>query len=159
MRVIVAAAGTGGHINPALAIANKIAEENPNSEIIFYGTKRGLENDLVPRAGYELKHIDAYGMQAKMNFTDRKSHTDLLTPNGVRIFVSGVSREQIRLFFHCPVQKLLPDLKPVFCKRKLPLQRDSPVARRMRRAPQKDICRVCPDYFQWSRVKPSGRRP
>ena len=43
MRVIVAAAGTGGHINPALAIANKIAEENPNSEIIFYGTKRGLE--------------------------------------------------------------------------------------------------------------------
>ena len=72
MRVIVAAAGTGGHINPALAIANKIAEENPNSEIIFYGTKRGLENDLVPRAGYELKHIDAYGMQAKMNFTNIK---------------------------------------------------------------------------------------
>ena len=35
MRVIVAAAGTGGHINPAIAIANKIKQEEPNSEIIF----------------------------------------------------------------------------------------------------------------------------
>ena len=58
MRVIVAAAGTAGHINPGLAIANKIKEEEPDSEIIFIGTKRGLENDLVPRAGYELKHMD-----------------------------------------------------------------------------------------------------
>ena len=52
MRAIVAAAGTAGHINPALAIANKIKEEIPDSEIVFIGTTRGLENDLVPRAGY-----------------------------------------------------------------------------------------------------------
>lgn len=61
MRVIISAAGTGGHINPGIAIANKIKEKEPNSEIIFVGTDRGLENDLVPRAGYELKHINAYG--------------------------------------------------------------------------------------------------
>ena len=65
MRVIIAAAGTAGHINPGLSIANKIKEEEPNSEIIFIGTKRGLENDLVPRAGYELKTIDAYGLNFK----------------------------------------------------------------------------------------------
>jgi len=62
MRVIISAAGTGGHINPALAIANKIKEKNKNSEIIFIGTTRGLENDLVPKAGYELKTIEAYGL-------------------------------------------------------------------------------------------------
>lgn len=67
MRVIIAAAGTAGHINPGLAIANKIKEEEKNSEIIFVGTSRGLENDLVPRAGYELKTIDAYGLSKKIS--------------------------------------------------------------------------------------------
>ena len=72
MRVIVAAAGTAGHINPGLAIANKIKEEEPDSEIIFIGTKRGLENDLVPRAGYELKTIEAYGLSKKISiFVDQ----------------------------------------------------------------------------------------
>ena len=65
MKVIIAAAGTAGHINPGISIANKIKEEEPNSEIIFIGTKRGLEKDLVPRAGYELKTIDAYGLNFK----------------------------------------------------------------------------------------------
>ena len=67
MKVIIAAAGTAGHINPGLAIANKIKKEDKNAEIIFIGTKRGLEKDLVPRAGYELKTIDAYGLSKKIN--------------------------------------------------------------------------------------------
>jgi len=65
MKVIIAAAGTAGHINPGLSIANKIKEEESSSEIIFIGTKRGLEKDLVPRAGYKLKTIDAYGLSLK----------------------------------------------------------------------------------------------
>ena len=52
MKAIISAAGTAGHINPALAIANKIRQKEPDSEILFIGTNRGLENDLVPRAGY-----------------------------------------------------------------------------------------------------------
>ena len=72
MRVIVSAAGTGGHINPAIAIANKIREKEPNSDIIFIGTNRGLENDLVPRAGYKLKHIEAYGLQKEISFNNFK---------------------------------------------------------------------------------------
>mgnify|MGYP000010877006 FL=1 len=72
MRVIIAAAGTGGHINPGLAIANKIKEEEKDSEIIFIGTTRGLENDLVPRAGYELKTIDAYGLSKKISIENIK---------------------------------------------------------------------------------------
>ena len=72
MRVIIAAAGTGGHINPGLAIANKIKEENKDSKIIFIGTTRGLENDLVPRAGYELKTIDAYGLSKEISIENLK---------------------------------------------------------------------------------------
>ena len=67
MKVIIAAAGTAGHINPGFAIANKIKEENPNSEIIFIGTNRGLENDLVPKAGYELKRIEVYGLKKEIS--------------------------------------------------------------------------------------------
>ena len=72
MRVIIAAAGTAGHINPGLAIANKIKKEEKNSKIIFIGTTRGLENDLVPRAGYELKTIDAYGLSKKITLENIK---------------------------------------------------------------------------------------
>ena len=72
MRVIIAAAGTGGHINPAIAIANKIKEKEPDSKIIFIGTPRGLENDLVPRAGYELRTVDAYGIRRKINIDNIK---------------------------------------------------------------------------------------
>ena len=72
MRVIIAAAGTAGHINPGLAIANKIKEEEKDSKILFIGTTRGLENDLVPRAGYELKTIEAYGLSKKISFDNIK---------------------------------------------------------------------------------------
>lgn len=72
MRVIIAAAGTGGHINPGIAIANKIKKEEPNSKIMFIGTSRGLENDLVPRAGYELKTIQAYGLSKKISIENLK---------------------------------------------------------------------------------------
>lgn len=72
MRVIIAAAGTAGHINPGIAIANKIKQEEKDSKVIFIGTTRGLENDLVPRAGYELKTIDAYGLSKKISIENIK---------------------------------------------------------------------------------------
>ena len=73
MRVIIAAAGTAGHINPGLAIANKIKEQDKKSKIIFIGTTRGLENDLVPRAGFELKTIEAYGLSNKISIENIKN--------------------------------------------------------------------------------------
>lgn len=72
MKVIIAAAGTAGHINPGIAIANKIKREEKDSEIIFIGTDRGLENDLVPRAGFNLKHIEAYGLSKKISIDNIK---------------------------------------------------------------------------------------
>ena len=72
MKVVIAAAGTGGHINPGIAIANKVKEEEKDSKIIFIGTSRGLENDLVPRAGYELKTVNAYGIERKLTLSNFK---------------------------------------------------------------------------------------
>ena len=72
MKVVIAAAGTGGHINPGIAIANKIMKEEPNSKIIFIGTARGLETNLVPRAGYELKTIDSYGISRELSIKNVK---------------------------------------------------------------------------------------
>ena len=72
MKVVIAAAGTAGHINPGLAIAKKIQEEEKDSKIVFIGTTRGLENDLIPRAGYELKTIDAYGLSKKISIENMK---------------------------------------------------------------------------------------
>ena len=72
MKVVIAAAGTGGHINPGIAIANKIMKEQPNSKIIFIGTKRGLETNLVPRAGYELRTIDSYGISRELSLKNIK---------------------------------------------------------------------------------------
>ena len=72
MKVVIAAAGTAGHINPGIAIANKIKEKEKDSEITFIGTTRGLENDLVPRAGYKLRTIDAYGLSKKISIDNLK---------------------------------------------------------------------------------------
>lgn len=72
MKAIIAAAGTAGHINPGLAIANKIMQEEKDSKIVFIGTTRGLENDLVPRAGYDLKTIEAYGLSKKISIDNMK---------------------------------------------------------------------------------------
>ena len=72
MKVIISAAGTAGHINPALAIANKIKEEDKDSEILFIGTDYGLENELVTKAGYNLKRINAYGFSKKITFENLK---------------------------------------------------------------------------------------
>ncbi len=73
MRVIISAAGTGGHINPGIAIANKVMEEEPNSEVLFIGTPTGMENDLVPRAGYKIKTLEAYGLKKKISVQNFKN--------------------------------------------------------------------------------------
>lgn len=64
MRALIAAAGTGGHIYPGIAVANEILRRDPKSAIRFVGTARGLENRLVPQAGFELSIIDSAGLKS-----------------------------------------------------------------------------------------------
>lgn len=62
LRVIIAAGGTGGHVFPALALAEEIREQFPNADILFIGTKRGLEDRVIPEAGFDLKTITMSGL-------------------------------------------------------------------------------------------------
>lgn len=65
MRIVYAGGGTGGHINPALSIANYIKNKDYSSEALFIGTQRGLEKTLVPKAGYDIEYIDVLGFNRK----------------------------------------------------------------------------------------------
>lgn len=67
MRVLMTGGGTGGHVNPALAIAETVKKYNPDAEIAFVGTARGLENTLVPREGYKLYKVDVRGFERKLS--------------------------------------------------------------------------------------------
>ena len=49
MKVLLSGGGTGGHVYPANSIANKIKEENPDAEILFVGTEKGIESEIVPK--------------------------------------------------------------------------------------------------------------
>ncbi len=59
--IIMAGGGTGGHIFPAIAIANAIKEQQPETEILFVGAKGKMEMEKVPAAGYKIKAIDMIG--------------------------------------------------------------------------------------------------
>lgn len=59
MRVIVTGGGSGGHIYPAIAIADKIKEKEPESEILYIGNDIGLEKDIVPQTGYPMELVSA----------------------------------------------------------------------------------------------------
>jgi UDP-N-acetylglucosamine--N-acetylmuramyl-(pentapeptide) pyrophosphoryl-undecaprenol N-acetylglucosamine transferase len=65
MKAVMAGGGTGGHIYPAIAIADKIMRRQPDSEIIFIGARRGMEKDIVPAQGYELRLVDMMGFDRK----------------------------------------------------------------------------------------------
>lgn len=72
MKVVFAAGGTGGHINPALAAAGELRARDPQAEILFIGTKDHMEARLVPAAGFEFKTIAIEGFQRKPSFKNLK---------------------------------------------------------------------------------------
>lgn len=65
MKVMMTGGGTGGHIYPAIAIADKIKKEDPTGSILFVGTKRGKERELVPQSGYPIEFIRVSGFSRK----------------------------------------------------------------------------------------------
>lgn len=93
MRVIISAGGTGGHIYPALAIANKIKKENKNAEILYIGTSNRMEKDIVPKEGYKFVGIDILGLQRKLSLKNIKS---------MYLFLKAISK----------CKKIIKDFKP-----------------------------------------------
>lgn len=72
MKVLFAAGGTGGHINPALAAAGMVRQRHPDAQILFVGTAEKMEARLVPAAGYDFQTIDISGFQRKLTLENLK---------------------------------------------------------------------------------------
>ena len=73
MKVLLAGGGTAGHINPAIAIANIIKARDKSAEIAFIGTKKGMENKLVAKAGYPIYHIEMSGLRRSLSLSNIKT--------------------------------------------------------------------------------------
>lgn len=78
MKIVVSGGGTGGHIYPALAIANQIKNIDSTAEITFVGTEHGLEKNIVPRYGYPLKFITVAGFERHLSIGTMVSGMKLL---------------------------------------------------------------------------------
>jgi len=63
LRVIISGGGTGGHIFPAIAIANALKKRKPDAKILFVGANGRMEMEKVPQAGYEIKGLNIAGFQ------------------------------------------------------------------------------------------------
>lgn len=96
-RILIAAGGTGGHINPALGTAGYIKEKNPDAEIVFVGTAEKMESRLVPQAGYELRTIKIQGFYRAFKWEDIKHNIKTLW---------------LLLRSSSAVKKILKDFKP-----------------------------------------------
>ena len=79
MRVLLTGGGTGGHVYPALAIAETIKKKDPQAEIAFVGTKKGIENKLVTAAGYKLYHVEISGIRRSLSPKNIKTAYLILT--------------------------------------------------------------------------------
>lgn len=67
-RIIISGGGTGGHVFPAIAIAEAIRERRPDTEILFVGAENRLEMEKVPEAGYKIKGLPVEGLRRKLSF-------------------------------------------------------------------------------------------
>lgn len=95
MKVIVTGGGTGGHIYPALAIADKFKEMDPNTEILYIGCSVGFEKDIVPKHGYDIELVDARWL-------------DKVTP--LEVFNTGISVSKGTMESLKIIRKFKPDV-------------------------------------------------
>ena len=73
LRAIISGGGTGGHIFPAISIADKLKELNPDTEILFVGAEGKMEMEKVPSAGYEIVGLPILGLQRQLNWNNVKN--------------------------------------------------------------------------------------
>lgn len=97
MKVLLTGGGTGGHIYPALAVARRLKEIEPNLELLYVGTDRGLESDIVPKEGIPFKSIKVEGFKRKLNFQGIKYNI-----KSVGLFLKSIIE----------AKKIIKDFKP-----------------------------------------------
>ncbi|MBP3446164.1 MAG: undecaprenyldiphospho-muramoylpentapeptide beta-N-acetylglucosaminyltransferase [Clostridia bacterium] len=96
-KILIATGGTGGHINPALAVAGYIRDNYPEAKILFVGTAVKMEAQLVPAAGYDFKTIDIQGFSRD------------LTPSGIKQNIGTVIK---LLKSSSQAKKIIKDFAP-----------------------------------------------
>ena len=74
MNLIFTCGGTAGHINPAIAVANRMKERYPDCNILFIGASGHMEEKLVPQAGFEVKCLPGSGLSRKLNLAGIKKN-------------------------------------------------------------------------------------
>ncbi|MFY8138716.1 MAG: UDP-N-acetylglucosamine--N-acetylmuramyl-(pentapeptide) pyrophosphoryl-undecaprenol N-acetylglucosamine transferase, partial [Flavobacteriales bacterium] len=72
LKVIISGGGTGGHIFPAIAIANAIKKQHPDAAILFVGAEGRMEMEKVPQAGYEIIGLPIMGIQRRLTLQNLK---------------------------------------------------------------------------------------
>jgi len=77
MKIVFTGGGTGGHVNPALAVARFVRMRHPGAEIVYIGSKGGIEEKLVPKEGYPLELLDITGIQRGTGFKEFKENLAL----------------------------------------------------------------------------------
>ncbi len=100
MKILLAGGGTAGHINPALAIAGYIREKRPDTEFLFIGNKDGMEQRLVPQAGFKIESIIISGF--KRSFSPKNMLENVKTVK--RTFSSSNK-----------AKKIISEFKPDIC--------------------------------------------
>lgn len=100
MRIIFAGGGTAGHINPALAIAGYVRSRQPDAEILYIGAKGGMEEKLVPQAGFEFRGISVQGFKRK------------ITPKAIKDNIITVKKA---ISASSDSKKIIKEFKPDIC--------------------------------------------
>jgi len=99
MKIVFAAGGTAGHINPAIAIADYIKAHHPQSEISFIGVSGAMEERLVKNAGYDFYSIDVAGFQRKISVKNLARNASA----AVKVFTATAQADKL-------LKQLKPDL-------------------------------------------------
>lgn len=97
MHIVLVGGGTAGHINPAIAVGGYMKEHYPDCKISYIGTKKGMENRLVPLAGYDFYGIDVAGFQRRLTVKNVFRNIDAVR----KVITSSFA-----------ARKLLKELKP-----------------------------------------------
>lgn len=79
MKMIFCGGGTSGHVNPALNIAATVKKRVPDAEIMFIGTKHGIESTLVPKSGYPIEFVEVEGFSRKLSLKNIKTAYHAIT--------------------------------------------------------------------------------
>ena len=97
MKILMTGGGTGGHVYPAIAIANTIKQNISGCEIAFVGTKKGIENKICKNEGYPMYHVEVMGIRRSLSPRNIKAaYLALTSPIKARKIINEYTEPRMR---------------------------------------------------------------